>query len=104
MPPSELDRLDALGKLHWPAKVDGMPRLKTYQDEQPGIPIQDVWTDIRPMHNLSAERVGYSTQKPEALLQRIIHASSKPGDIVLDCFAGSGTTGAAAHKTLPVRL
>ena len=96
--PQELDRLDATGRIHWPAKENGVPQLKRYADEQPGVPLQDVWTDIRIMHNLAQERVGFDTQKPEALLRRIISASTDPGDIVLDCFAGSGTTAATAHK------
>jgi len=98
-PPAELDRLDAAQKVHWPKKAQGMPMLKRYADEQRGVPLQDVWTDISPMHNLSRERVGYPTQKPEALLKRIIDASSNPGDLVLDPFCGCGTTLAVAEKT-----
>ncbi len=75
-----------------------MPRLKRYEDELIGRPLQDIWTDIKLMHNLSQERTGYPTQKPEALLERIINASSNEGDLVLDCFAGSGTTAAVAEK------
>ncbi len=97
VPPSELDKLDAEGKIHWPAKVGGMPMLKRYVDEQPGVPLQDVWSDIGPMHNLSQERSGFPTQKPLSLLQRIIEASTNPGDLVLDAFAGSGTTAVAAE-------
>jgi site-specific DNA-methyltransferase (adenine-specific) len=96
--PSELDRLDAEGRIHWPQKSDGMPRLKQYLEDMPGVPLQDVWTDIPPMHNLSAERLGYPTQKPLVLLERIIAASSNPGDIVLDPFCGCGTAIAAAQK------
>jgi site-specific DNA-methyltransferase (adenine-specific) len=91
-PPSVLEVMDSEGKLHWPRKANGMPMFKRFADEQPGVPLQDVWTDIPPMHNLSRERVGYPTQKPEALLERIIQASSNPGDIVLDPFCGCGTT------------
>lgn len=98
VPPGELDRLDAAGKVHWPAKASGMPRLKQYADEMPGVPLQDVWTDLPPMHNLSAERLGYPTQKPVALLERIVAASSNPGDVVLDPFCGCGTATAAAQK------
>ncbi len=97
-PPEELERLDAAGLLHWPEKKGGMPRLKQYAEDMPGVPIQDVWNDIRPIHNLAAERLGYPTQKPEALLERIIRASSKEGDLVLDPFCGCGTTIAAAQK------
>jgi adenine specific DNA methylase Mod len=92
VPPSELDRLDAEGKIHWPAKEGGIPMLKRYADEQPGVPLQDVWVDIPPMHNLAKERLGYPTQKPEALLERILNASSNEGDVVLDPFCGCGTT------------
>jgi DNA modification methylase len=96
--PSTLDALDAKGKIHWPAKKGGMPRLKQYPEDLPGVPLQDIWVDIKPLHNLSQERVNYPTQKPEALLERIIKASSNEGDLVLDCFCGSGTTAAVAEK------
>src|SRR6185312_11474850 len=85
-------------KIHWPAKTGGMPRLKGYLDEQSGMPLQDMITDISPMHNLSDERLGYPTQKPVALLERIIAASSNEGDLVLDPFCGCGTTVHAAQK------
>ncbi len=94
----ELERLNKQGKIHWPKKKDGMPRLKQYLDEMPGVPIQDVWTDIRPIHNLAAERLGYPTQKPEALLERIIKASSNKGNLVLDPFCGCGTAIAVAQR------
>ena len=96
--PAELDRLDAAGKIHWPQKEGGMPRLKKYLDDQPGVPLQDVWTDIRPIHNLSAERMGYATQKPRALLERIIEASTPPDGVVFDPFCGCATTLEAAHR------
>ncbi|MDE0033994.1 MAG: DNA methyltransferase [Deltaproteobacteria bacterium] len=95
--PADLDKLDAEGRIHWPAREGGMPRLKLYLDEQPGIPLQDVWTDIRPIHNLAAERMGYRTQKPVELLKRIIESSSKPDDVVFDPFCGCATTIEAAH-------
>jgi DNA modification methylase len=98
VPPSELDKLDEAGKIHWPRKAGGVPMLKRYSDEQAGVPLQDVWTDIRPMHNLAAERLGYQTQKPEALLDRIIKASSNEGDIVLDPFCGCGTAISVAQR------
>ncbi|MEX2270459.1 MAG: DNA methyltransferase [Vicinamibacterales bacterium] len=97
-PPSALDELDRQGRIHWPAKAGGMPRLKQYPEDLPGVPLQDVWTDLKPLHNLAAERLGYPTQKPEALLERIIRASSNEGDTVLDPFCGCGTTIAAAQK------
>ncbi len=75
----------------------GMPVYKRYLDEQPGVPLQDLWTDIR-LHSGSAERLGYPTQKPQALLERIINASSNRGDVVLDPFCGCGTAVVAAQK------
>jgi DNA modification methylase len=95
---SKLEELDRQGRIFWPEKEGGMPRLIVYEDELPGMPLQDIWTDIRAIHNMSNERLGYETQKPEALLERIIRASSNEGDLVLDCFCGSGTTAAVAEK------
>jgi site-specific DNA-methyltransferase (adenine-specific) len=94
----KLDLLDSKKRIHWPKKEGGMPRLRQYPEDLPGVPLQDVFDDIRPLHNLSAERLGYPTQKPVALLERIIQASSNPGDIVLDPFCGCGTTIDAAEK------
>jgi DNA modification methylase len=76
----------------------GMPRLKQYAADLPGIPLQDLWTDIPPINSQAQERLGYPTQKPEALLERIIANSSSKGDMVLDPFCGCGTTIAAAEK------
>jgi len=98
VPPSELEKFDAAGKVHWPKKEDGMPRRKDYPEDLPGMTLQDVWTDIRPMHNLSRDRLGYPTQKPPALLDRIIRTSTDEGDLVLDCFSGSGTTAEVAER------
>jgi len=98
MTQEKMDELDAEGRIHWPQKAGGMPRLKMYPEDLPGIPLQDIWTDISTMHNLSGERMGYATQKPVALLERIIQASSNPGDLVLDPFCGCGTTIAAAQS------
>ena len=75
---------------------NGVPRFKRYLDEMPGVPLQNDWTDIRPASR--SESLGYPTQKPEALLERIIRASSNEGDVVLDPFCGCGTAVAAAHK------
>ena len=75
-----------------------VPRYKRYLDEMPGVPLQDVWTDIRPIGSRARERLGYPTQKPQALLERIIEASSNEGDVVLDPFCGCGTAVAAAEK------
>ncbi|MGA3168726.1 MAG: DNA methyltransferase [Terriglobia bacterium] len=93
-----MDKLEAEGRIHWPKKKGGMPRLKLYPEDMPGVPIQDIWADIKTMHNLSAERLGYPTQKPEVLLERIIKASSNEGDVVLDPFCGCGTAIAVAEK------
>jgi len=93
-----LEELDASGQIHWPKKPGGVPRLKQYPKDLPGVALQDVWTDIRPMHNLAAERLGYPTQKPKALLERIIQASSNENDIVLDPFCGCGTAIEAAQQ------
>lgn len=75
-----------------------VPRLKRYLDEQRGRPISDVWTDIPPINSMARERLGYPTQKPEALLERIIKASSSEGDLVLDPFCGCGTTISVAER------
>lgn len=75
-----------------------VPRLKKYLDELRGKPIGDVWTDIFPINSRAAERIGYPTQKPEELLERIIRLSTKPGDVVLDPFCGCGTTIAVAQR------
>jgi len=97
-PPRVLDEMDAAGMLHWPTKIGGMPMFKRYLDQQPGQSVGDIITDIPPMHNLSDERLGYPTQKPLALLERIIAASSNPSDVVLDPFCGCGTAVHAAQK------
>jgi len=77
---------------------DGMPSVKRFLDEVGGNVIEDIWTDIAPINSMSKERVDYPTQKPEALLERIIKASSNEGNIVADFFCGSGTTLSAAEK------
>lgn len=76
----------------------GMAQYKRYLDEMPGTPVTSVWTDIPPINSQDAERLGYPTQKPLALLERIVAASSNPGDLVLDPFCGCGTAVAAAQK------
>jgi site-specific DNA-methyltransferase (adenine-specific) len=75
-----------------------VPRFKRYLDEQRGRPLGDVWTDIEPINARAAERLSYPTQKPEALLERIIAASSNQGDVVLDPFCGCGTAIAVAQR------
>ena len=76
----------------------GMPEYKRYLDEMPGVPLQDLWMDVPPLQSGMAERLGYPTQKPEALLERVLQASSNEGDVVLDPFCGCGTTIAAAER------
>ncbi|MBA2684141.1 MAG: restriction endonuclease [Gemmatimonadaceae bacterium] len=76
----------------------GMPRLMQFADEMPGIPLQDLWDDIDPINAKARERLGYPTQKPEALLDRIIMTSSNVGDLVLDPFCGCGTAIASAQR------
>lgn len=97
-PPSELERMDAEGEIYWPKKVGGWPRKKVYLDTTSGIPIQDVWTDIQPINSQAQDRLGYPTQKPVPLLDRIIQASTNPGDVVFDPFCGCGTTIYSAIK------
>jgi len=93
-----MQQLDAEGRLLFPSSPDGRIRLKLYLDEVPGVRAATVWTDIRPINSQAAERLGYPTQKPEALLERIILASSNEGDMVLDPFCGCGTTIAVAQR------
>jgi len=95
-PIETMEKLDAEGHLHF-TKAGGI-RLKRYLDETPGVPLQALWNDISPINSQAAERLGYPTQKPLALLERIINTSSNPGDIVLDPFCGCGTAIAAAQK------
>lgn len=95
-PIETMERLDKENKLHFTNK--GGIRVKKYLDELKGTPLQALWNDIDPINSQSKERVGYPTQKPEELLARIIKASTNEGDLVFDCFAGSGTTLAVAEK------
>ncbi len=92
----KLDLLDENGYIHWPRKGLGFPRFKRFLSD--GASIQDTITDIPPINSQAAERLGYPTQKPEALLERIIQASSNEGDVVLDPFCGCGTAIAVAQK------
>lgn len=91
----KIDELEKQGRLYYTA--NGTPYLKSYLDEQEGKPVQNIWTDIR-LTKSGAERLDYPTQKPEALLERIIKASSREGDLIADFFVGSGTTAAVAEK------
>jgi hypothetical protein len=91
-----IDRLIAEGRIVLNSK--GKPRLRTPLEELPGISVRDVWKDIAPLNSAAGERLRYPTQKPGVLLDRIIQASSKEGDTVLDPFCGCGTTIAAAQR------
>ncbi|MEU8172208.1 DNA methyltransferase [Microbispora hainanensis] len=91
-------RLDSEGRIWYPDSTSKRPQLKRYLDEQPGVIAGNVWTDIPPINSRAAERLGYPTQKPLALLDRILAASSNPGDVVLDPFAGCGTSVDSAQK------
>jgi adenine-specific DNA-methyltransferase len=96
-PKHRLDELDAAGKIFW--TKNKFPRLKRYLDEAKGMPAQSIWLDKQTQYivSWSPEGVGYATQKPVGLLERIIEASSHEDDIVLDCFVGSGTTAVASE-------
>jgi DNA modification methylase len=93
-----LDALDTAGRVYWPKSEDGTPRLKWFVTDLRGVAIPDVWIDIPPISAQANERLGYPTQKPLSLLGRVISASSKEGDLVLDPFCGCGTTVHAAQK------
>ena len=95
-PVKTMERLDAEGRVFYTR--NGIPRMKRYLDEAKGNPVQDVWPDIQSLRSWHNERLGYPTQKPQALLERIIQASSNEGDVVLDPFCGCGTAVAAAEN------
>ncbi len=96
--PKNLDQYDREDRIFWPRKVGGIPRLKYYLHESLGAPADDFWHDISLISSQSSESLGYPTQKPLALLERIIKASSNPGDVVLDPFCGCGTAIEAAKN------
>ena len=93
----KLDILDESGRIYWPPNGK-VPSYKRYLDEMPGTPVDTIWDDIGSIGANAKERMGYATQKPVALLERIIEASSNLGDMVLDPFCGCATTLEAAHK------
>lgn len=95
-PIETMQRLDREGRLYF-TKTGGI-RLKVYKDELKGMPCQALWTDINAVNSQAEERVDYATQKPEALLERIVKASSREGMVVADFFGGSGVTAAVAHR------
>lgn len=94
--PEKLDEMDARGEIHWSA--NGNPRRKVYLDQSKGKPVQDIWLDFLDVNNQYTHLTGYPTEKNIDMLKRIIEASSNPGDLVLDCFAGAGTTLVAAEE------
>lgn len=94
---AKMEKLIASGRVHQ-SKAGSVPQEKRFLDEMKGVPLQDVWVDVPPISPVAAERLGYPTQKPLALLERIIEASSNEGDVVLDPFCGCGTAVHAAEK------
>ena len=94
---ARLEALDAAGLIHWPER-GRMPSLKRYLESTAGIAVEDVFTDIGKLEASAKEKIGYPTQKPLALLERIIKASSNEGDVVLDPFCGCATACVAAEK------
>lgn len=88
--PGKLDEMDARGEIYW--SPTGNPRRIIYLENSDGIPVQNIWMDMRDAHNQNIHITGYPTEKNPEILSRIIKASSNPGDIVMDCYAGSGTT------------
>lgn len=95
--PDKLDELDAAGEIYW--SPTGNPRRMVFCDPSKGIPVQDIWMNYRDSINQSQKTTGYPTEKNLDMLKMIVEASSNKGDIVMDCFAGSGTTLAAAFET-----
>ena len=96
VPRGTMEQLDAQGRVFY--TKNGIARRKRYLDESPGLKMQDAWGDIEALRSWHSERLGYPTQKPQALLERIIQASSNEGDVVLDPFCGCGTAVAAAEN------
>jgi adenine-specific DNA-methyltransferase len=94
--PDKLDELDKNGEIYWSST--GNPRRKVYLDESNGIAVQDIWLDYLDINNQNTQTTGYPTEKNIDMLKRIILASSNEGDLVMDCFAGSGTTLVAADE------
>lgn len=94
--PDKLDEMDANGEIYWSG--NGNPRRKVYFDQSNGVPVQDIWLDYLDVNNQNTLITGYPTEKNIDMLRRIVETSSRPGDLVLDCFAGSGTTLVAAEE------
>ncbi|MDD5127172.1 MAG: DNA methyltransferase [Dehalococcoidales bacterium] len=95
VPIQSMERLDSEGKIFY--TKNGIPRIKRYLDESKGMPVQDLWSDLEPLRSWHKERIGYPTQKPMSLLNRVILSSSNEGDIVLDPFCGCGTAVVSAQ-------
>ncbi len=96
VPQKTMERLDKEGKIFY--TKNGIPRIKRYFDESQGLPAQDIWADVESIRSWHKEKADYATQKPEALLERVLKASSNEGMVVADFFGGSGVTAAVAHK------
>ena len=96
VPVETMERLESESRIYYTR--NGIARIKRYLDEMSGLPAQDLWTDVQALRSWHKERLGYPTQKPLALLERIIESSTNSGDLVLDPFCGCGTAVAAAHK------
>ena len=98
---SHLEEYDKTKLIVWPQKKGGLPNLKYYSDQTKGVPITDIWDDdlVSPLPSTSDEFVGFPTQKPLGLIERVLNASSREGYLVADFFCGSGTTAAAAEHT-----
>lgn len=94
----KMEQLDAEGRLYFPKAKDGRIRLKIYLEDSQGTPVGNIWDDIPPINSQAQERLGYPTQKPTALLERIINASTNEGDTVLDPFCGCGTAVEVAQR------
>jgi site-specific DNA-methyltransferase (adenine-specific) len=95
---ARMKELDSQGRLYFPSDKNGRPRLKRYLNEMKGTLVENIWDDIGMLQDKSPEKTGWPTQKPLALLERIISMSSKENELVFDCFAGCGTAMHAAHK------
>jgi len=93
-----MEEYDRQGRLVFPENIEGRIQFKQFLDEVEGVKLQDLWLDIPAVNPVAIERIGFPTQKPVALLERIIDMTTAPGDIVLDSFGGSGTTAETAQR------
>lgn len=96
--PETLDEMDSAGRVYWPPGGSGWPQFKRYRDELKGRAVSDIWDDVARINPVGGERLHFPTQKPEALLDRLILASSEVGDTILDPFCGCGTTIASSQR------